>query len=172
MHPRPGNQLPPTGRLPRSRLRGTQLTLARTLNQQQAVAELPIAGISGEIVWAKDSQNKLPHPRRGFRIRSPSPAVRALPRVPIRGYISPATCAPQFEPHYTPEPRGWMPLSGTPLLTANLLAYGRRVAAKQSGSKLPHSKAFLLMNGLESSSPAGLGKEIEEIIHRLPKALG
>jgi len=33
----------------RTLLRGTQVTLATTLNQQQAVAELPIAGISGEI---------------------------------------------------------------------------------------------------------------------------
>ena len=29
------------------------MTLAKTLNQQQAVDELPIAGISGEIVWAR-----------------------------------------------------------------------------------------------------------------------
>ena len=29
------------------------MTLAKTLNQQQAVAELPIAGISSEILWAR-----------------------------------------------------------------------------------------------------------------------
>jgi hypothetical protein len=29
--------------------------------------------------------------------------------------MSPKTCAPQFETHYTPEPRNWMRLLGTPL---------------------------------------------------------
>jgi hypothetical protein len=30
-----------------------KVTLAKTLDQQQALAELPMAGISGEIVWAR-----------------------------------------------------------------------------------------------------------------------
>ena len=94
------------------------MTLAKTLNQQQANAELPIAGISGEIVWAKDSRNKLPHPWRGFWIRPPSTAARAPRRVPIKGYISPATSAPQFGTHCAQEPRSRMRLLGTPLPVA------------------------------------------------------
>ena len=53
----------------------------------------------------RDRRDKLSHPRRGFWIRWPSPAVLGLPRVPIKGYMSPTTSAPQFETHHTPEPR-------------------------------------------------------------------
>ncbi len=69
-----------------------------------------------------DSRNKLPHPRRGFWIRPPSPAARALPRVPITGYMSPTTSAPQFETHYTQEPRSRMRLLGTPLPIAEQIS--------------------------------------------------
>ncbi len=41
----------------------------------------------------KDSRNKLPHARRSFWIRPPSPAARARPRVQIKGHTSPTTSA-------------------------------------------------------------------------------
>ena len=49
---------------------------------------------TGEVKKAKDSRNKLPHPRRGFWIRLRSPAVRAFPRVPMKGCMSRTTSAP------------------------------------------------------------------------------
>ncbi len=42
-------------------------------------------------------------------------AVRAFPRISIKGNMSTTTSAPQFETQYTPEPRSRMRLSGTPL---------------------------------------------------------
>ncbi len=75
----------------------------------------------------KDSRNKPPHPRRGFWIQPPSPAARALPRVPIKGHTSPATSAPQFETHYTQEPRSRMRLWGTPLPIAAICSAIRQV---------------------------------------------
>jgi hypothetical protein len=137
------------GRFPTSRFRGTQVTLARTLNQQQAVAELPIAGIGGETVWAKDSRNKLPHPRRGFWIRPPSPAARVLPRVPVKGYMSPTASAPQCETHYTTvQSRDRRPAQATSPVPKQMLNEGLREPLKSFSWTTPGTP-----DGIRGRSP-------------------
>jgi hypothetical protein len=62
-----------------------------------------------------DRRDKLPHPRRGWWIRPLSRTVHPLPQVPMSSNMSPVTSAPQFEPHYKPEPRSQTrPLGYTP----------------------------------------------------------
>jgi len=49
------------------------------------------------MIARRDRRDKLPHPRRGFWMPALPPAVRALPRVPIKGNMLPKTPALQFE---------------------------------------------------------------------------
>jgi len=58
-----------------------------------SVAPILISSVRPRSNGSKDSRNKLPDPRRRFWIRLPSPAARALPRAPIKGYMSPTTSA-------------------------------------------------------------------------------
>ena len=67
---------------------------------------------------AMDRRDKLPHPRRGLWIPPAPHTVRVLPQVLIRSNMLTATFAPQFETHYTPEPRNRMRLLAHPYLIA------------------------------------------------------